>query len=59
MESQAWSMSMVLWLALRRLQGRLDTNIPLLVGQMTPDESSYNFNGLIDEVMIYNYTHKK
>jgi hypothetical protein len=40
----------------KALTGKIrQTNIPLLVGQMTPDESSYNFNGLIDEVMIYNH----
>lgn len=31
------------------------TNIPVLIGQMTPDEANYNFRGLIDEVMVFNY----
>lgn len=34
----------------------LQTNIPLTIGQMTPDEANYNFKGLIDEAMIYNHS---
>ena len=31
------------------------TTIPMLIGQILPDDAQYNFNGLIDEVKIYNY----
>ena len=31
------------------------SNIPMLVGQILPDDPQYNFGGLIDEVKIFNY----
>ncbi|MBK9398804.1 MAG: T9SS type A sorting domain-containing protein [Saprospiraceae bacterium] len=31
------------------------SNIPMLIGQILPDDPQYNFAGLIDEVKIYNY----
>ena len=31
------------------------SGIPLLIGQILPDDPQYNFAGLIDEVKIYNY----
>jgi hypothetical protein len=31
------------------------TDFPLLIGQMLPGESNYNFKGVIDEVIIYDY----
>ncbi len=38
------------------LTGKIrQTNIPVTIGQMTPDEVNYNFAGLIDEVRIYDY----
>jgi len=32
-----------------------NTTYPLLAGQMLPDNQSYNFTGLLDNIRIYNY----
>jgi hypothetical protein len=33
----------------------LTTNIDLMIGQVRPDVTQYNFNGVIDDVRIYDY----
>jgi hypothetical protein len=33
----------------------LPTNIDLTIGQMLPNNSNYNFRGVLDEIRIYNY----
>lgn len=38
------------------VSGMINTStLPLLIGQMLPDDASYNFTGIIDEVKIYNH----
>lgn len=33
----------------------LTTNIDLMIGQVLPNNNSYNFNGVIDDIRIYDY----
>ncbi|MCF7802510.1 MAG: T9SS type A sorting domain-containing protein [Candidatus Marinimicrobia bacterium] len=33
----------------------LTTNIDLMIGQVLPNNTSYNFNGVIDDIRIYDY----
>ncbi|HED36924.1 MAG TPA: T9SS type A sorting domain-containing protein, partial [Ignavibacteria bacterium] len=33
----------------------LKTSIPLTIGQMLPNNNNYNFNGILDDIRIYNY----
>ncbi|MFZ5941156.1 MAG: LamG-like jellyroll fold domain-containing protein [Bacteroidota bacterium] len=40
----------------REWNGQLNsTSYPLLLGQMLPDNASYNLHGFLDEIRIYNY----
>jgi hypothetical protein len=40
----------------KALNGKIrTTTAPLLMGQMLPSETAYNFNGTIDDVKIYDY----
>lgn len=42
----------------KQLTGKIrTTDLPFLIGQMLPDESNYNFSGIIDEVKIYDQAH--
>jgi len=33
----------------------LTTSIDLMIGQVLPDNNQYNFNGILDDIRIYNY----
>ncbi len=34
----------------------LQTNIDLMIGQVLPDNTNYNFNGVLDDIRIYDYS---
>ncbi len=33
----------------------LTTTVPMTIGQMLPSDNNYNFNGVLDDIRIYNY----